>query len=64
MREILTSWIIFRLLGKAKIFLESLVESKEHKIHIDVNLTDGDGNPTEVKTAIAINDGHRFVFLK
>ncbi|CAB3993921.1 myoferlin-like isoform X2 [Paramuricea clavata] len=38
-----------RLLGKAKLFLESLVESKENKIHVDVNLTDGYGNPTEYK---------------
>ncbi|CAB4031801.1 myoferlin-like isoform X1, partial [Paramuricea clavata] len=37
------------LLGKAKLFLESLVESKENKIHVDVNLTDGYGNPTEYK---------------
>jgi hypothetical protein len=41
-----------RLLGKAKIFLESLVESKERKIHVDVKLTDGYGNPTEVSAPL------------
>ena len=41
-----------RLLGKAKLFLESLVESKENKIHVDVNLTDGYGNPTEVSCTV------------
>ena len=40
------------------------MESKEHKIHIDVNLTDGDGNPTEVKTAISINGVIASFFFK
>lgn len=37
-----------RLVGKAKVSLEQLVASKDKKTHVDVNLTDGYGNPTEV----------------
>ena len=40
--------IFYRLLGKARISLEELVEGKNKKKEFNVDLNDGNNRPTEV----------------
>ena len=40
--------IVYRLLGKARISLEELVEGKNKKKEFNVDLNDGNNRPTEV----------------